>query len=81
MTRTQSCRLRFAIIARPTVTGSIYATVRSGVVYWMLLSASLGCAASPSAPSPSPSPTASPFASIVGDYTLTHRFALAPTTR
>jgi hypothetical protein len=27
MTRTQSCRLRFAIIARPKVTGSIYATV------------------------------------------------------
>ena len=43
----------------------------SGVVYWMLLSASLGCAASPSAPSPSPSPTPSPFTSIVGDYTLT----------
>ena len=43
----------------------------SSVVYWMLLSASAGCAASPSAPSPPPSPTASPFTSIVGDYTLT----------
>ena len=43
----------------------------SRVVYCLLLSASVGCAASPSAPSPSPSPIASPFASIVGDYTLT----------
>ena len=42
----------------------------SRVVYWMLLCASVGCAASPSAPSPT-SPTASPFTSIVGDYTLT----------
>jgi len=43
----------------------------SRIVCWMLLSTSLGCAGSPSAPSPSPSPTASPFTSIVGDYTLT----------
>ena len=44
---------------------------RSRVVYWLLLSASVGCTASPSAPSSSAPSTASPFTNIVGDYVLT----------
>jgi len=43
----------------------------STVVYCLLSGGLVGCTASPSAPSPPPLSAASPFASIVGDYTLT----------